>query len=116
MQVLEGPKEERVESESRVKVRALSDKALGWISEKPAIVKAWNPVYKCTVNTPIKEKRDCADDTKTIRELVKGESIEHVEGPFFDCEDTVMKGRAKKDGVVGYIVIKSKEGKRHVEC
>jgi len=116
MQVLEGPKEEKVESESRIKVRALSDKALGWISEKAAIIKPWNPVYKCTVSTPIKEKRACDDDTKTIRDLTKGELIEHVEGPFFDGEDIVMKGRAKKDGAMGYIVIKSSEGKRNVEC
>merc|ERR1739848_864759 len=38
LELLEGPKEDEPEEESRIKVRAASDKAVGWVTEKPVVV------------------------------------------------------------------------------
>jgi len=108
-------KEEKIAPENRIKVRAVSDKAVGWITDKPSIVKNWTPLYKCTMATPIRDSRGNAESAKTLRELGKGEQLEHVEGPIFEEKEIVMKGRAKKDGIVGWVVLKAEDGKRHFE-
>jgi len=114
--VLEGPKEERIEPENRVKVRAVSDKAVGWISDKPSIVKTWAPLYKVSMPTSIRDTRGSTEVTKVLKELARGDLLEHVEGPFFEEKEIVMKGRAKKDGIVGWVLLKPEGGKRHLEC
>merc|ERR1711957_1141656 len=113
--VLEGPKEEKVEAENRIKVRAVSDKAIGWISDKPSIVKTWAPLYKVAMPTSIRDTRGSTEVTKVLKELARGDLLEHVEGPFFEEKEIVMKCKTKKGGTVGWVTLKGEDGKKYVE-
>merc|ERR1712110_1226663 len=46
LEALEKPKEETFPSEMRVKVRTVSDGAVGWITRKQNNVEPWKPYYK----------------------------------------------------------------------
>jgi len=112
-QLLEGPRDEKVQPESRAKVRCLSDGKEGWITKKGATVKVWNPMYRCLDKVPMFDTRAGAklEESKALRELQKGESVEMIEGPFEDDKDMKMKCRAIRDGITGWVTIKS-SGKR----
>merc|ERR1712151_375008 len=111
-----GPRDDKAQPEIRAKVRCLSDGKEGWISKKANLVKDWSPTYKCLDKLPMYDTRAGAtlEDSKVSRELQKGESVEMIEGPFVDEKDIKMKCRALKDGIIGWVTIKS-EAKRLLE-
>jgi len=112
MELTEGPKEEQHPQETRLRVRALSDGAVGWISLQGSNVKAWSPYYKVLKAGPINDSKE-ADSAKTLRDTVAGEGLELLEGPELQDSGAVrMKARAEKDGVVGWVVIKDAGGAR----
>jgi len=116
VEVLEGPRTDSMPAVSRIQVRSMTDKATGWVTDKPDFVKLWNPVYKCHVQMPINDTRGATEVTKTLRELGKGELFEYIDGPFEEEKELRMKGKAKKDGVVGWVTLKTEAGKRQLEC
>jgi len=112
VELIEGPKEEQHPQETRLRVRALSDGAAGWISLQGNNVKAWSPFYKVLKAGPINDSKE-ADGAKALRDTVAGEGLELLEGPEIQGSGAVrMKARAEKDGVVGWVVIKDAEGTR----
>merc|ERR1719221_1293401 len=113
-QVLEGPKEEKAAPESRIKVRATSDGVEGWVSRNG--LKSWSADYKVLVSTPLQDTRGATEVTKIIRELAKGEQFEYLEGPFEEGKELRLKGRAKKDGIIGWVTLKDEQGHRKLEC
>jgi len=113
-QILEGPKEEKALPESRIKVRAASDGVEGWVSRSG--LKSWSADYKVLVSTALQDTRGATEVTKTIRELAKGEQFEYLEGPFEEGKELRMKGRAKKDGIVGWVTLKDEQGQRKLDC
>mmetsp|Transcript_122056 Transcript_122056/g.390344 ORF Transcript_122056/g.390344 Transcript_122056/m.390344 type:complete len:607 (-) Transcript_122056:90-1910(-) len=114
MQVLEGPKQETYLAETRVKCKAASDGAAGWITLKKDNTKPWTPYYKCKAAAPMHDAA-AAEGATVVREIEVGEAFELVEGPLAQGEELRMKGRAEKDGKVGWVTIKDKEGKRFFE-
>merc|ERR1719326_1718009 len=113
-QVQEGPKEEKAAPQSRIKCRAASDKALGWVSKSQ--VKSWASDYKVLVPTPLQDTLGATEITKTLRELARGEQFEYIQGPIQEGGELRMKGRAKKDGAVGYVTFRDEKGQRRLEC
>eukprot|EP00929_Paragymnodinium_shiwhaense_P077109 TRINITY_DN3968_c0_g2_i1.p1 TRINITY_DN3968_c0_g2~~TRINITY_DN3968_c0_g2_i1.p1 ORF type:complete len:2044 (-),score=893.51 TRINITY_DN3968_c0_g2_i1:341-6472(-) len=111
VEVLETPKVEKSQPEPRIKVRALSDGQTGWVSRKEPSVTAWKPFYRCVGPASMRNQK-AAEGAQVLREFVKGDRIEYLEGPFEDGKATVMKGRAEKGGVVGFVNLKTEEGKR----
>merc|ERR1711971_873712 len=93
LQVVEGPKEETATPQMRIKVRAVADKAIGWVTK--AQMKNWSPHYKVWSPTPLEDTRGATKITKTIRDLVKGEIIDCIEGPVEEGKELRMKGKAK---------------------
>jgi len=114
MQVLEGPKEEKFEPETRVKGRALSDGAVGWMTTTSSNVKPWTPYYKCKVASPLHEQL-AVEGATVVRQVEVAETLELLEGPTQDGEELRMKARAEKDGAVGWVTIKDSKGKRLFE-
>jgi len=112
--LVDSAKEDKPETESRIKVRAASDKAVGWVTDKAAIAKSWNGIYKCLLPTAIRE-RCGTSESAVLREAAKGEQFEHVAGPSYEGGQSFLKLKAKKDGVVGWVVCKSDDDKRHFE-
>jgi len=116
LQVVEGPKEESFPPAVRVKGKALSDGVVGWITLKGSEnVKPWQPFYKCLKALPLHDARN-AEGAKVLRELAAEEVLELMEGPVEEGKELRMKGRAEKDGLVGWATIKDSEGKRSLEC
>lgn len=115
LQITEGPKDEKVPQEIRVKVRALQDGAVGWISRKQDYVKPWTPNYKCVEKVAIHGSRVVEESTETLRELQKGETVELLEGPVTEGKALRIRCCAKKDGVVGWVTLTS-EDKRFLDC
>merc|ERR1719221_1136014 len=113
-QILEGPKEEKASTESRLKVRAASDGLEGWASR--SLLKKWSPEYKVLVATPLQDTRGTTEVTKTVRELAKGEQLDYMEGPFEEGKELRMKGRARKDGAIGWVTLKDEQGQRKLDC
>merc|ERR1719356_1346291 len=109
-QLLEGPRDEKAAPETRVKVRCVSDGKVGWISKK-ASIKTWNPVYRCLDKVSLTDSRAVLEESKVLRELLKGESVELLDGPFEEGKDIRIKCRATKDSVIGWVSMKS-DGKR----
>jgi len=107
--LVEGPKQEKAQPETRLKGRALSDGAVGWITLHAQKVKRWSPLYKCVKVAEIHDSR-VASEGKVLRELAVGETIEHLEGPVECGEEMRMRGRAEKDSVTGWVTIRDGAG------
>jgi len=114
---LEGPKEEKNTPQDRIKVRSLNDQQVGWITKTEMLTKKWSPLYKVLQNCPLQKPRSsaAAEGTEPVRELVRAEALELLEGPFL--EDSVMRIRVscQKDGATGWVTIKDTAGKRYIE-
>merc|ERR1712070_234180 len=115
IEIIDGPKAERVEASVRVRGRALSDGTEGWITLKADTVRSWTPHYRCLVAGPMhKELKE--DGAETVREIAKGEAVEMLEGPQEDGAVMRIKCRAEKDDVVGWVTLRNTEGKALFTC
>jgi len=114
MQVLEGPKEETFQPETRVKCKAMSDGAVGWITNTSSNVKPWTPYYKCKAAAPLHDQLT-VEGAALVRQVEVAETLELLEGPAQDGEELRMKARADKDGATGWVTIKDSKGKRFFE-
>jgi len=114
LEVLDGPHEEKSNVTMRIRCRAVSDGKTGWTTQKSDNLKRWFAQYKCVSPTPFQE---ALGDSKILRQLEAGELVEVLEGPLEDSVAGVLRVRSKaeKDGVVGWLTISSKEGKRHLD-
>jgi hypothetical protein len=115
LHMTEGPKDEKVPQDSRVKVRAFSDGSCGWISRKEGFVKSWTPNYKCLENIAMHGSRVADDSTEVLRELQKGETVELLEGPVSEGASMRIRCVAKKDRIVGWVTLTTL-GKRFLDC
>merc|ERR1712176_6319 len=112
--VVEGPKEEKSAPEARIKVRTATDGVEGWVSKNG--LRQWSPEYRVVANsTPLQDTRNTTETTKIVREMMKGEKFEYLEGPFEEGKELRLKGRAKKDGAVGWVSLKDEKGQRRLE-
>jgi len=111
VEVLEGPKEERFEAVIRAKGKALSDGAIGWVSVREKALRPWSPYYRVGAATVVQDSLQ-VKGASTLRKLEVGESVEVLEGPTREKDLDVLRirGRLEKDGVIGWITIKSAQG------
>jgi len=105
----------KVEDMERIKVRAVNDNAVGWITKRAEAVKSWSPTYKITIPTAVQDTRAVTDSTKTLRDLSKGEMLEYLEGPVEEGKTMRLKGRTKKDGIIGWVTFRGEDGKRTMD-
>jgi len=108
LEVLEGPKEEKAKPELRCHGRALLDGAEGWFTVGSSMA-TWTMEYVCKASTPL---QDGLTEGKDLRSIEVGEKLVWLEGPTRDEAAGVLtiKAKAKKDGLVGYATLRSKEG------
>lgn len=120
LECLEGPSTEEGASVQRVRCQSVQDDATGWATiagnqGTPFLVSGGN-LYKCVKETVITDGLSVSD-SKTVRRLAKGEAVEVLEFPKKD--DTVgvrrIKGKAKLDGVVGWITVCGNQGTSFLE-
>lgn len=114
MLVMEGPKEQCFPPEVRIKCKALSDGAEGWLVLQEGAVKTWSPFYICKKATPLHETL-AVDGSRVLRQLDIGEGLELIEGPTDDAGELRIKVSTVRDGVVGWATARDKAGKRFLE-
>merc|ERR1740121_3582052 len=115
MLALEGPKQETFAAETRIKVKAVNDNQVGWVTLKTEVLKPWTPFYRCKVATPVHETISSGEGAAVVRQAVVNEVFELIDGPTTDGAELRMKIRAEKDGVVGWVTLKDGAGKRVFE-
>lgn len=112
VEVLEGPREEKVEAPMRIKGRALADGTVGWLTFRSDALKHWSGNYRCVTGTVMHDKFPIKE-SKQLRKVEEDEILELLEGPVEEANFNLMriKARAKKDGKVGWITLCGNQGK-----
>jgi len=100
IQITEGPREEKPQPITRVKVCTSTDRVVGWISKRADNVRAWTPFYKVLKSTPLYTSNGSKESS--VREVISGEVLELLEGPIDIDGHMWLKAQAKKDGSVGW--------------
>lgn len=117
VELLDGPREERLDTTVRVKGRAISDGAVGWVTKKGHNLAPWSPWYECASAVPMYDARK-VEGAKTLRRIEVSEVLEATDGPVeeVDGDSTVMRlrGRAKKDGMEGWMSIRGPRGMQYL--
>jgi len=124
VEVMGDLKTEKADGMTRLKCKAFSDGATGWVIQRPkgSNLTAWSPQYKSARDTTLDKSAKPAkgEDGKTaegevVRPLGKGEGLELLAGPVFDDEHGVRaKFRCDKDKVVGWATISDAKGVRFI--
>jgi len=112
--LLEGPKEEAFPPDVRIKGRALSDGAIGWITLKGTTVKKWSLFYKVLKSGPAHDARS-PEGAQVLRETTAGEVAEWLEGPVEEGKELRIKAKLQKDGVIGWVSVRDAEGNKLME-
>lgn len=109
VEVMEGPKAEKVQPVKRVQVRT-PDGAVGWLTVKADALRPWTPFYKfvkaCSLYTAKGMKESI------VREVTQGEGLELQEGPVEVEGEMWVCGKLLKDGAVGWASMKNEEGQK----
>jgi len=105
---------------ARVRCRALIDQKEGWVTEKgnqgsTFLERTSKPYFCCQEGTSLTDGFESA--TKEIRQTKLGEIFELLEGPRKEppIEVQRIKGKASKDGAVGWTTLKDASGSTHFE-
>jgi chromosome segregation ATPase len=110
LEVLEPAKEEKVQPVERIKIRAASDGAVGWVTTKGAgtYLRKWTPTYKVLKNTSLCTTKGLIESV--VREIANGEILQHTEGPVEVDGSMWVRGKMKKDGASGWALMKDEKG------
>jgi len=108
VEVMDGPKEEKLDPANRAKVRTSGDGTAGWISMKSDNVKKWTSSYKFLKAGSLYAQKGSKE--AVVREATIGEFLELTEGPVEVDGLMWLKGQMKKDGAVGWTTIKGADG------
>ncbi|CAJ1354240.1 unnamed protein product [Effrenium voratum] len=116
VQVLGQPSTDEPGGLVRAPCRALRDNSEGWITMKGNqgtvfLERVRKPYFLCTAETPFLES--CASSSKQIGKVSPDELLEVLEGPRLEktAEVTRARGKATKDGKVGWVLFKDDSGR-----
>jgi len=115
--ITEGPREDRLPPISKLKVRAIMDNVIGWVTVKGQNLTPWTQRYTCVGATVMQATREIKNAPQ-IRRLQKGEVVELLDGPLFEGGDTSVlriRARAEKDGAEGWVTLRGNQGKAILE-
>lgn len=116
IEVLQSPKEEVSKAPYRVRVRAVSDGKIGWITTHRINSLPWSPRYKCVAATRMHEAMVGTEQNEG-RRIEAGEEVELLQGPLLDTNLNVLRFRcrAAQDGAAGWVTIAGNQGKVFME-
>jgi len=120
LEVLEPATTEEASGVQRVRCQAVQDEATGWVTlsgnQGTAFLEPGGNFYSCVKETLLTDGLS-VQESKTIRRITKGEVLEVLEFPKKDASADVqrIKGKAKSDGVVGWITVSSNTGTAFLE-
>lgn len=120
LEVLEPATTEEASGVQRVRCQAVQDEATGWVTlagnQGTAFLEPGGNFYSCVKETLLTDGLS-VQESKTIRRITKGEVLEVLEFPKKDASADVqrIKGKAKSDGIVGWITVSSNTGTAFLE-
>lgn len=115
MELLEGPRKEKLGSAMRLRGKASSDGKTGWFTMKDKLgeefAKKNGKCYACTATVAITDNYDIKT-CKVIKKLAVGEVFTVSEGPITEDATGIerVKGKSTKDDVEGWITTKGNAG------
>jgi len=121
IELIEGPRKETFPPALRIRVKAVSDGATGWLTAKDqkGVQFAEQDVkyYSCTTSVAMTDDADIKN-CKVVRKLIVGELFTVEEGPNEDKEAGIsrVKGKALNDEKEGWITIKGNAGTIYAEA
>eukprot|EP00927_Polykrikos_kofoidii_P077114 TRINITY_DN74094_c0_g1_i1.p1 TRINITY_DN74094_c0_g1~~TRINITY_DN74094_c0_g1_i1.p1 ORF type:complete len:1050 (+),score=239.36 TRINITY_DN74094_c0_g1_i1:42-3191(+) len=120
VEALEGPTKDETAKVLRIRCKAVEDDVVGWVTiagnQGTTFLEVGGNIYDCVKETVLTDGLS-VQESKTIRRISKGESIEVLEFPKVDegCGVKRIKGKAKLDGAVGWITVNSNQGTTYLE-
>jgi len=119
MEVLEGPRKEACAPALRVKAKAVSDSAEGWVTiqdKRGAILAQEGTYYKCKEPVSMTDGLEIIK-SNIVRKLAVGEVVHAMEGPVEEKSPGALrlKGRSTKDGATGWMTVKGVQGTVYAE-
>mmetsp|Transcript_31175 Transcript_31175/g.70246 ORF Transcript_31175/g.70246 Transcript_31175/m.70246 type:complete len:143 (+) Transcript_31175:2-430(+) len=120
LEALEGPMFEEATRVKRLRCAATQDDCTGWVTlagnQGTSFLEAGGNLYTCVKEILITDGLS-VQDSKTVRRLAKGEVVEVLE---FQKKDSIadvrrIRGKAKQDGVVGWITVANNAGTAFLE-
>merc|ERR1711998_419297 len=121
LEAVEGPMKEGGAGVQRVKCRAVGDGATGWVTiagnQGTPFLEPGGNMYTCVRETALSDVLS-VQDSKTLRRLDKGEVVEVLEYSKRDevVGVTRVKGKAKRDGVTGWVTLVGNQGTAYLEA
>jgi len=115
VEVIEGPQQEILPNTMRMKCKAVSDEATGWMTsttkQGTPCARKGQGTYTCRSNialTDVANMKEC----KVLRKLNKGEVLQSLEGPIDDPVAGVsrIRAKAKKDDKEGWVTVRGNAG------
>lgn len=112
---MDAPKTDVKEGNNRVKGRALSDGSEGWFTLTAKNMAVWSPRCKVVVSAELKD--GWGPSAEAVRTLEVGEFVQALAPPERDDGTglVLVKVSADKDGKVGFVAMKSADGKALLE-
>jgi len=120
LEALEAPSKEEGAGVMRVKCRSTADEAVGFVTiagnQGTAFLQPGGNIFTCVKETSLTDG-PIIKDSKTIRQVVKGEKIEAYEFQKKDekAELQRVRGKAKLDGAKGWITVTGNQGTVYLE-
>jgi len=122
LEVIEGPRKDTFDEALRIKGKACSDGAIGWLTlkTKEGVINCEksgkDQYYVCTAAIAVTDMRDIRS-CKVLRKLEVGEVCKVLEGPIDEPEASVTRihCRSMKDGLQGWMTIKGNAGTVYAE-
>jgi len=115
LEAVEGPAKEEGAGVKRVKCSCVNDDATGWVTiagnQGTAFLEPGGNLFTVVKETLLTDGLS-VQDSKTVRRVSKGETIEVLEFPKKDASADVkrIRGRAKLDGATGWATVASSSG------
>jgi len=107
VEILAGPKSEKVEQTLRAKCKLSSDDSVvGWITASNA--RACKAFHRCKKATAMHETETAGADAKVVRQIEADEVLEPLGAVKQVDEAYRLHCRAAKDGATGWVTVKDK--------
>lgn len=115
LELIEGPRKQAFSGVVRVRAKAVSDNAIGWLTVKDknetTFAEADSKFYVCTGSIAITDDKDIKT-SKALRKLEVGEVFVAIGEPVSEEENgtTRIQAKFRKDELVGWVTLKGNAG------
>eukprot|EP00933_Yihiella_yeosuensis_P013384 TRINITY_DN1242_c0_g1_i1.p1 TRINITY_DN1242_c0_g1~~TRINITY_DN1242_c0_g1_i1.p1 ORF type:complete len:896 (+),score=237.61 TRINITY_DN1242_c0_g1_i1:3-2690(+) len=122
VEVIGQPRVDKTTGLQRARCRSLQDLAEGWATLRGNQGTAFlesiaKPYFIALEESPVTLLKDCVSSSEEVHKLSQGDVVEVLEGPRQEVnfEVTRARGKAPKDGKLGWVTLKDAQGRSTFE-